>query len=89
MRAVLYLAGGYLFTSLIVMAHMLVFPGVFSSSGLLGIEPQTSAWLETFRHAGLPLLVICYLLLRRYEGVSARSHTGTLADIMSSANFLA
>jgi signal transduction histidine kinase len=84
MRAVLCLASGYLFTSLIVVAHLLSFPDMFSN-GLLGAEPQTSAWLETFRHAGLPLLVICYALLRRYEGVGARSRSGALADIIWAA----
>jgi len=83
MRAVLCLASGYLFTSLIVVAHMLSFPGMFSRAGLLGAEPQTSAWLETFQRAGLPLLVSCYALVRRYEEVSARSHTG--ADVILAA----
>jgi len=80
MHAVLYLASGYLFTSLIVVAHMLSSPGVFSSGGLFGAASQTSAWLETFQYAGLPLLVICYALRRRYEGVIARSSTG--ADVI-------
>ena len=83
MRAVLCLASGYLFTSLIVVAHMLSFPGMFPKAGLLGAEPQTSAWLETFQRAGLPLLVSCYALVRRYEGVSARSRTG--ADVILAA----
>ena len=82
MRAVLYLASGYLFTSLIIIPHMLTFAGVFSSSGLLGADPRTSAWLETFQHAGFPLLVICYALCRPYEGVSQQSRTGTPADII-------
>jgi len=83
MRAVLCIASGYLFTSLMAIAHMLSLPGSFSRAGLLGAEPQTSAWLETFLHAGLPLLVSVYALVRRYEGVSARSGTG--ADIMWAA----
>ena len=66
-----------------VVAHMLSFPGMFSRAGLLGAEPQTSAWLETFQRAGLPLLVSCYALVRRYEGVSARSRTG--ADVILAA----
>ena len=83
MRAVLCLASGYLFTSLIVVAHMLSFPGMFSRAGLLSAEPQTSAWLETFQRAGLPLFVSCYALVRRYEGVSARSRTA--ADVILAA----
>jgi signal transduction histidine kinase len=85
LRAALYLASGYLFTSLMVVPHLLTVPGVFSSSGLLNADPQTSAWLDTFQHAGFPLFVICYALLRRYEGVSGRSRMGAPADIILAA----
>src|SRR5215469_13022485 len=80
MRAVLCLASGYLFTSLIAVAHMLSFPRVFSSGGLLGALPQTSTWLQMFQHGGLPLFAICYALLIRYERGSPRSGTG--ADVI-------
>src|SRR5215813_2449833 len=53
LRAVLCLASGYLFTSLMAIPLMLL-----SSSGPLNADQQTSAWLDTFRNAGLPLLVI-------------------------------
>lgn len=54
------LASGYLFTSLMVVAHTLSFPGVFTPSGLLGGGPQTTAWLYMFWHGGFPLFVIAY-----------------------------
>ena len=85
LRAVVVLAAGYLFASLVAVPHMLTFPGLFSSSGLLGAGPQTSAWLDTFRHGGLPLFVICYALLKRRDGVSGRSQAGTRARTMSAA----
>src|SRR5262249_18817229 len=44
-RAVLALAIGYLYTSLIVIPHILTFPGAFTETGLLGAGTQTSAWL--------------------------------------------
>jgi len=59
LRAVLLLAGTYLFTSLLAVLHTLTLPGLLSSTSLLGTDPQTSAWLDTFRHGGFPLLVIC------------------------------
>jgi signal transduction histidine kinase len=83
LRAVLVLASGYLFASLMAVPHMLTFPGLFSSTGLLGAGPQTGAWLDTFRHAGFPLFVICYALLKRREGVSRRSQADGLINIMS------
>ena len=63
-RALLMLACGYLFNSLIVVSHALTFPGLFSSSGLLGAGPQSTAWLYLFWHGGFPSTVIAYALLR-------------------------
>jgi signal transduction histidine kinase len=80
LRAVLCLASGYLFTSLMAIPLMLL-----SSSGPLNADQQTSAWLDTFRNAGLPLFVIGYALRRRYEVASGRSHTGTPADVIWAA----
>ena len=62
--ALLVLASGYLFTALIVIPHALIFPGAFTPTGLLRAGLQSSAWLYTFWHAGLPLAVIVYVLLR-------------------------
>jgi len=67
-RALLALAGGYLFTAWMTIAHGLTFPGLFSPSGLLGAGPQSTAWLYMFWHGGFPLAVIAYaLLLRRTD----------------------
>lgn len=63
-RALLVLAGGYLFTALMAAAHMLTFPGLFTPTGLLGAGPQTTAWIYMFWHAGFPLAVIAYALLK-------------------------
>src|SRR5580692_4003365 len=63
-RALLVLANGFLFTSLIVIPHLLTFPGAFTPSGLLGAGLQTTAWLYFFWHAGSPLAVIGYALLK-------------------------
>src|SRR5262249_53868205 len=62
-RAILALAIGYLYTALIVVPHMLTYPGAFS--GLLGGGPQTSAWLYYLWNAGTPIAVIVYTLLKR------------------------
>jgi signal transduction histidine kinase/CheY-like chemotaxis protein len=64
----LVLACGYLFTGLMVIAHMLSFPGLFAEGGLLGAGPQTTAWLYMFWHGGFPLLVIGYALQPRPAG---------------------
>jgi hypothetical protein len=43
--ALLPLAAGYLFCSLIIVVHTLTFPGVFAPAGLLGAGSQSTAWL--------------------------------------------
>lgn len=63
-RALLVLAGGYLFTALIVIPHALTFPGAFSPTGLLGAGPQTTGWLYNFWHLGFPVSVLLYAWLK-------------------------
>src|SRR5713226_3446603 len=62
-RALLVLASGYLFDTLMIVAHALSFPGLFAAAGLLGGGPQTTAWLYVFWHAAFPLFVLAYALL--------------------------
>ena len=66
-RALLLLANGYLFTALIVAVYGLVWPGAFHPSGLFGAGPQARPWLYLTWHAGLPLSVIAYALLKGKE----------------------
>jgi signal transduction histidine kinase len=62
-RGLLLLASGYLFSALMVVPHLLTFPGAFAPSGLLGAGLSTTAWLFTFWHLGLPVSVIGYAYL--------------------------
>jgi signal transduction histidine kinase len=66
--ALLVLAGAYLFTALITVAHALTFPGLFATTGLLGAGPQSTAWIYMFWHGGFPLALIAYGLLKKREG---------------------
>ena len=70
-RALMVLACAYLFTALMTVAHALSYPGVFSAGGLLGAGRQTTAALYMFWHAGFPLFVIAYAVLKRREGHGA------------------
>jgi diguanylate cyclase (GGDEF)-like protein len=69
--AFLALASGYLFNATIIVVHLLTFPGAFSDAGLLGANPQTTAWLYVFWHGGFPLFVLGYALLPERDGESA------------------
>ncbi|HVC10885.1 MAG TPA: GGDEF domain-containing protein [Burkholderiales bacterium] len=72
-RALLVLAGGYLFTACITVAQALVFPGLFSPSGLLDAGTQSAAWLFVFGHGGFPAAVIAYARLEDHGLVAIAS----------------
>ncbi|MGC2415530.1 MAG: MASE4 domain-containing protein [Stellaceae bacterium] len=80
-RALLVLAGGYLFSGLMAVPHALTFPGVFSPAGLLGAGPQTAAWLYISWHMIFPLVVITYALHRQNHGDVAAMLSGRAAII--------
>jgi signal transduction histidine kinase len=70
--ALLVIASGYLYSALIVVAHALAFPGAFSPTGVLGSGLQSAVWLYWFWHAGLPVAIIGYAVLK---------DTGRVADV--------
>lgn len=81
-RAMLVLAGGYLFTSVMATGHMLSFPGLFAPGGLLGAGPQSTAWIYMLWHAGFPLFVIAYALFKRTEPSPLRPVAMTLGALL-------
>jgi diguanylate cyclase (GGDEF)-like protein len=62
-RALLVLASGYLFSAFMAVLHLLSFPALITSTGLLGAGSQTTAWLYFLWHGVFPLLVVAYALL--------------------------
>jgi diguanylate cyclase (GGDEF)-like protein len=64
-KSMAILASGYLYTAIIAFFHMLTFPGLFSTTGLLGAGPQSTAWIYMFWLGGFPLFVIAYALFGR------------------------
>jgi len=62
-RAILVLAVGYLLTALFAIINLLSFPGVFTPTGLFG-GLQTAVRLWEFWHAGFPIAVILYVVLK-------------------------
>jgi signal transduction histidine kinase len=83
-RALLVLANGFLFTSLIVIPHLLTFPGAFTPTGLFGAGLQTTAWLYFFWHAGSPLTMIAYALLKDTQKTKADPRFSAKAAIIFS-----
>jgi signal transduction histidine kinase len=79
--ALLALASGYLFTALIVIPHALTFPGLFAPTGLLGAGLQSTVWLYVFWHAGSPLAVILYVLLKDADSETSMPQRSPVAVI--------
>jgi len=66
-RALLVLASGFLFKTLILVPHALTFPGVFSTIGLLGPQLQSTTWLFPLQQTGFVLGALAYTNLRDRE----------------------
>ena len=79
------LAGGYLFTALIVVPHALTFPEVLSQAGLLGAGPQTAAYLYLAAHTALPLTIIAAALPRQHADSAGDSTGGVIGSIAATA----
>jgi GAF domain-containing protein len=84
-RALLVLASAYLFTAALAAAHALTFPGLFAPTGWLGAGAQSTAWLYMFWHAGFPLLVICYAVLKEKRSGTKRSPRHARRAILGAA----
>jgi len=55
----------YLYSSLIVIPHLLAFPQVVSANPLLEGGPQGAVWLWVFWHGGFPLLILGHCIIAR------------------------
>lgn len=66
-RALTVLASGFVVMAILLVTHVLTFPGGFTPDGLLGAEFSTAGWIYLSRRAVLPLTVILYVILRRQE----------------------
>ncbi|HEX5006825.1 MAG TPA: MASE4 domain-containing protein, partial [Hyphomonadaceae bacterium] len=71
--ALLVLASGYLFSSLMVLAQELTTPAVITPTGILGGKPQTASWLYFLWRFGFSASVLAYAFqrLRPRQGESA------------------
>ena len=81
-RASLVIASGYLFSALILIPWILVFPGIFAPSGVLG-GMQSTSWLYFIQHAGFPLFVIAYALSKDADPAERFWHGTVRAEITS------
>ena len=83
-RAILLLASGYLFSALIVIPHVLTFPGAFAPRGLLGAGLQSAPWLYIFWHFGFAAALIGYACLKDDDVGDKANPSSSLLAICSS-----
>src|SRR5258708_5699680 len=86
--ALLVLAIGFLYSALIAIPLMLVFPGAFAPTGLLSAGLQTTPWLYYFWKFGLPLAVILYVLLKDRDGGTSMSERAPRVTILWSVTIV-
>lgn len=60
------LSGAYGFVMVTAMLQLLIFPGAFSPTGLLGAGPQSAIWVWVIWHTGYPAFIALALLTRRF-----------------------
>jgi signal transduction histidine kinase len=87
--ALLALASGYLLTALIAIPWALSFPGVFAPGGLLGAGLQSTVWLYNIWHAGFPLFVIAYTLLKDADSIQLFPQGSIRTAILASVGLVA
>ena len=66
------LSGASFFVAVMVAVQLLIFPGVFSETGLLGAGPQSAVWLWVLWHGGYAAFVLMALVLRLPKLTRAR-----------------
>src|SRR3954453_18342556 len=98
-RALLVISSGYIWTALVVIPWLLSFPGVFAPRGVFGgSSSEITVWLYALWHAGFPMFVIAYALLKhagpakktqRYSaGAAILSCVGMTAAVIGAATYL-
>jgi two-component sensor histidine kinase len=79
-RALLVLAGGFVFNGLFAVLHILAFPGVHSAS-VIGAGMDTLSWLFNFWTSLFPMTVIVYALSKDAGAAFNRSIRSIRVDI--------
>ena len=82
--ALFALAISYLFTGLLTIPFMLLFPGGFSPTGLLGAGLQSAVLITVSYRLGLSLGLIAYALLRDADSTTSISRRSPLVVLIAS-----
>ena len=80
-RSVCVLASGYLFSALIVVPHVLTFPGAFGTANFLGAGLQSAGWLYIAWRFGFPVAVVWYAFLKDGRHTKTATQSSRLSAI--------
>src|ERR1700742_1664596 len=80
-RALLALAGGYMFSGSFAFLQTLAFPGGYAPAGLIGDGPNSPAWIYVLWHTTFPAAILIYALSKDTTDVGkpGRSTTAAIA----------
>lgn len=87
-RAVLAVASGYIFSGLFAFIQTLAFPGVYSSTGLIGDGLNSAAWIFALWHTAFPLALIVYALSKDRRDVGRLPGRSIAANIAGTIAFV-
>jgi two-component sensor histidine kinase len=80
-RALLALAGGFVFNGLFAVLHMLAFPAAYRATAVIGDKLNSGPWLFTCWQTTFPLAVIVYALSKDAAEPVCRSNRSTGFDV--------
>ncbi|QAU44943.1 MASE4 domain-containing protein [Bradyrhizobium guangzhouense] len=83
-RALLVVAGGYIFAGSFAFLQTLSFPGSYAPNGLIGDVYNTPAWFFVLWYTTFPLSILVYALLKDRGGGSRFSTTASMATTLIS-----
>jgi len=78
-RALLVVAGGYIFAGSFAFLQTLSFPGAYAPNGLIGDVYNTPAWFFVLWYTTFPLAILAYALLKDRASASRLSTTASIA----------
>jgi signal transduction histidine kinase len=87
-RAVLAVASGYVFSGLFAFIQTLAFPGVYSSTGLIGDGLNSAAWIFALWHTAFPVALIVYALSKDRRDVARLSGRSIAANLAVTITFV-
>jgi len=83
LRAIIPVAGGYVFSGLFAFIQTLAFPGAYSPTGVIGDGLNSAAWFFVLWHTTFPFALIIYLFTKDSKAAVRLSKDSARVTIIS------